>query len=141
MYKRKRLVVFIAIMLVLVSSVALAAESYKNYSVTYTNDSTFSYVISDTTSKATCTRARNKLSSAKYGSNNTAWTGTTPFKISDAAGNNVSERTSPYWIRPNNKTVYMYYASSPAAGARIYLQARPDNSLTQIKLTGSFGAG
>lgn len=29
MYKRKRLVVFIAIMLVLVSSVALAAESYK----------------------------------------------------------------------------------------------------------------
>lgn len=128
--KKRVLVVILCLSLVL-GSVAHAAVEFSSFKMTFSNKDTYQKITSDTTSKDNPPRARLYITSNTSDVNSVFRAGKT------MTGSAV---TRLYYDRVTSGRM-MSYNVSIAKDTRIYLQGRPDSSVSSCTITGSFGAG
>ena len=127
--KRRVFVVVLCFSLIL-GTVAYAAVDFTNFKMTFSSTDTYQKITSDTTSKDNPERARLYISSNTSSVNSVFRAGKT------STGSAV---TGLYHDRTTNGRM-MYYSVDIAKNTRIYLQGRPDSSVSSCTITGSFGA-
>ena len=110
---------------------AVASVNYTNFTMTFTDLDEFQTVTSDTTSKNNPTRARLYIYSNTSSVKSVFRAGTTP------TGSPVTGR---YYDRTTDGRM-MNYTVNLAQNTRVYLQGRPDSSISSCTITGAFGAG
>ncbi len=115
----------------LLGVIAHAAVDFTRFTMTFSDKDTYQQVTSDTTSKDNPTRARLYITSNTSSVNSVFRAGKT------STGSAV---TRSYFDRITSGRM-MYYDEDIAKDTRIYLQGRPDSSISTCTITGSFGAG
>lgn len=128
---KKRVFVAILCLSLILGSVAYAAVDFTSFKMTFSNMNTYQKITSDTTSKDNPVRARLYITSNTSSVNSIFRAGKT------ATGSAV---TRLYYDRVTTGRM-MSYNVDIAKNTRIYLQGRPDSSVSSCTITGSFGAG
>lgn len=128
---KKRVFVAILCLSLILGSVAYAAVDFTSFKMTFSNKNTYQKITSDTTSKDNPERARLYITSNTSSVNSIFRAGKT------ATGSAV---TRLYYDRVTTGRM-MSYNVDIAKNTRIYLQGRPDSSVSSCTITGSFGAG
>ncbi len=115
----------------LLGVIAHAAVDFTRFTMTFSDKDTYQQITSDTTSKDNPTRARLYITSNTSDVNSVFRAGKT------MTGSAV---TRLYYDRVTSGRM-MSYNVNIAKDTRIYLQGRPDSSVSSCTITGSFGAG
>lgn len=138
--RMKKIGVILCVVLFLcLVSYAVAAQPYNNYTMTFQSTSSYEEVCSDTTSKAMTAN-----NSSSYGrqqctynssSKNNAYRAGLTSTGSAASIRHYVNRTY------NNAVVQYFYNVNIARYATVYLQGRPDSSVSTATVSGTWGAG
>ncbi len=128
---KKKAVAIVLYLSLMLGTVAHAAVSFSDFKMTFSNMDTYQRVTSDTTSVDNPERARLYITSNTSSVNSVFRAGKT------STGSPV---TRLYYDRTTTGRM-MYYNVNITKDTRIYLQGRPDSSVSTCTITGSFGAG
>ncbi len=128
---KKRVFTIVLCLSLILGTVAYAAVDFTRFKMTFSNTNTYQKITSDTTSMDNPDRAR------LYITNNTSSVNSVFRAGKTSTGSAV---TRLYYDRITSGRM-MYYNVGIAKNTRIYLQGRPDSSVSSCTITGSFGAG
>lgn len=128
---KKRVFTIVLCLSLILGTVAYAAVDFTSFKMTFSNTNTYQKITSDTTSVDNPERARLYITSNTSSVNSVFRAGKT------STGSAV---TRLYYDRITSGRM-MYYDVDIAKDTRIYLQGRPDSSVSNCTITGSFGAG
>ena len=131
--KKHRVLVFLLVVALCFMGVAYAAEAFADFHLRYISMSTYSFIVSDTTSKNMYV-ADNAYARLYITDNNAAYN--CLFKTyynGDASGIYYKKETIGTW---------MYYTKNVPITSTVYLRGRTDSDEPNtVYITGSFGAG
>lgn len=128
---KKRVFTIILCLSLILGTGAYAAVDFINFKMIFSNMDAYQKITSDTVSVDNPERARLYITSNTSSVNSVFRAGKT------STGSAV---TRLYYDRTTSGRM-MYYDVDIAKDTRIYLQGRPDSSVSDCKITGSFGAG
>ena len=128
---KKRVFIVILCLSLVLGTFACGAVDFTNFKMTFSDKNTYEKVTSDTTSVDNPERARLYITSNTSSVRSVFRAGKT------STGSAV---TRLYFDRITSGRM-MYYTVDIAKDTRIYLQGRPDSSLSNCTITGKFGAG